>query len=148
VTRCRKKFFAAIGEQIVLTSKSSQEGLDSQWEGWQSSKHIENSGSTAAREQWLVIKIWTRGISKFCSNFKVLGMRQKWCHCVCLVFLIPTVYLLSQTESVWRSYRDLFAKANRQKFDADCTCLYSPYGDVAKGRMTHMWQLMWQTITG
>ena len=28
------KFFAAIVEKIVLTSKSSQEGLDSQWEGW------------------------------------------------------------------------------------------------------------------
>jgi hypothetical protein len=29
--------------------KSSQEGLDSQWEGCQSSKHKENSGSAAAR---------------------------------------------------------------------------------------------------
>jgi hypothetical protein len=37
----------------LLTPKSSQEGLDSQWEGWQSSKHRENSGSAAAREQWL-----------------------------------------------------------------------------------------------
>jgi hypothetical protein len=53
VTRCCRKVFAAIGEQIVLTPKSSQEGLDSQWEGWQSSKHKENSGSAAAREQWL-----------------------------------------------------------------------------------------------
>jgi hypothetical protein len=53
VTRCRRKVFAAIGERIVLTPKSSQEGLDSQWEGWQSSKHKENSGSAAAREQWL-----------------------------------------------------------------------------------------------
>jgi hypothetical protein len=53
VTRCRRKVFAAIGELIVLTLKSSQEGLDSQWEGWQSSKHKENSGSAAAREQWL-----------------------------------------------------------------------------------------------
>jgi hypothetical protein len=46
------KVFAAIGERIVLTSKSSQEGLDSQWEVWHSSNHKENSGS-AAREQWL-----------------------------------------------------------------------------------------------
>jgi hypothetical protein len=53
---------------------------------------------------------------KFCSIFKVLGMRRKQCHCICLVFLIPTVYLLSQTESVWRRYRDLSAKPNRQKF--------------------------------
>jgi hypothetical protein len=53
VTRCRRKVFAAIVERIVLTPKSSQEGLDSQWEGWQSSKHKENSGSAAAREQWL-----------------------------------------------------------------------------------------------
>jgi hypothetical protein len=53
VTRCRRKVFAAIGELIVLTSKSSKEGLDSQWEGWQSSKHKENSGSAAAREQLL-----------------------------------------------------------------------------------------------
>jgi hypothetical protein len=45
--------FVAIGERILLTSKSSQEGLDSQWEGWQSSKHRENSGSTAARDEWL-----------------------------------------------------------------------------------------------
>jgi hypothetical protein len=53
VTRCRRKIFAAIGELIVLMSKSLQDGLDSQWEGWQSSKHKENSGSAAAREQWL-----------------------------------------------------------------------------------------------
>jgi hypothetical protein len=38
-------------ESRLLTSKSSQEGLDSQWEGWHSSKHRENSGSAAAREQ-------------------------------------------------------------------------------------------------
>jgi hypothetical protein len=37
----------------MLMSKSSQEGLDSQWEGWQSSNHRENNGSAAAREQWL-----------------------------------------------------------------------------------------------
>jgi hypothetical protein len=53
---------------------------------------------------------------KFCSIFKVLGMRRKQCHCVRLVFLIPAVYLLSQTESVWRRYRDLSAKPNRQNF--------------------------------
>jgi hypothetical protein len=37
----------------VLTSKSSKEGLDSQWEGWKSSKNKENNGSATAREQWL-----------------------------------------------------------------------------------------------
>ena len=37
-------FFAAIGEMILLTPKSSKEGLDSQWEGWQSSKHRESNG--------------------------------------------------------------------------------------------------------
>jgi hypothetical protein len=37
------KVFAAIGELIVLTPKSSQEGLDSQWEGWQSSKHTKRT---------------------------------------------------------------------------------------------------------
>jgi hypothetical protein len=79
--------------------------------------------------------------AKFCSIFKVLGMRRKWCHCVCLVFLIPAVYLLSQTESVWRRYRDLFAEPNRQKFfDADCTCPYSPYR--TRGRtVQHTWHV-------
>jgi hypothetical protein len=62
--------------------------------------------------------------SKICSNFKVLGMRRKRCHCVRLVFLIPAVYLLSQTESVWRRYRDLFAKPNRKK-NLMLTGLYS-----------------------
>jgi hypothetical protein len=57
--------------------------------------------------------------SKKCSIFKVLGMQRKRCHCVRLVLLIPAVYLLSQTESVWRSYRGLFAEPNRQNFDAD-----------------------------
>jgi hypothetical protein len=85
---------------------------------------------------------------KFCSIFKVLGIRRKQCHCVCLVFLIPVVYLLSQTESVWRRYRDLFAKPNRQKFDADCTCPYSPYspyGLMWQGhtdRMVVTWQML------
>jgi hypothetical protein len=87
--------------------------------------------------------------AKFCSIFKVLEMRRKWYHCIRLIFLIPAVYLLSQTESIWRSYRDLFAKANRQKFDADCTCPYSPYsGDVASSygpyddRTVLTWRLM------
>jgi hypothetical protein len=53
--------------------------------------------------------------SKICSKFKVLGMRRKWYHCVRLVLLILAVYLLSQTESIWRSYRDLFAEPNRKK---------------------------------
>jgi hypothetical protein len=53
VTRCRRTVFAAIGELILLTPKSSKEGLDSQWEGWQSSKHRGSSGSAAAREHWL-----------------------------------------------------------------------------------------------
>jgi hypothetical protein len=53
VTRCRRKVFAAIVEWIVLMPKSSQEELDSQWEGWQSSKHKESNGSTTAKEQWL-----------------------------------------------------------------------------------------------
>jgi hypothetical protein len=43
-------------------------------------------------------------------------MRRKQCHCVRIIFLIPTVYLLSQTESVWRRYSDLSAKLNRQNF--------------------------------
>jgi hypothetical protein len=50
---------------------------------------------------------------------KVLGMRRNLCHCVRLVFLILAVYLLRQTESVWRRYRVLSEKSNRQKFDAD-----------------------------
>jgi hypothetical protein len=46
-------------------------------------------------------------------------MQRNLCHCVRLVFLIPAVYLLRQTESVWRRYRVLSEKSNRQKFDAD-----------------------------
>ena len=53
---------------------------------------------------------------KICSIFKVLGMRWKQCHCVRLVFLIPAVYLFSRTESIWRRYRDLTTKSNREKF--------------------------------
>jgi hypothetical protein len=45
--------FATIVERIVLTPKSSQERLDSQWEVCQSSKHKEKSGSAASRQQWL-----------------------------------------------------------------------------------------------
>jgi hypothetical protein len=52
VTRCRRKILQPL-ESRLLMSKSSQEGLDSQWEGWQSFKHSENSRSAAAREQWL-----------------------------------------------------------------------------------------------
>jgi hypothetical protein len=51
--------------------------------------------------------------AKICSIFKVLGIQRKWFHCVRLIFLILAVYLLSQTESVWRSYRDLFTEPNR-----------------------------------
>jgi hypothetical protein len=79
--------------------------------------------------------------SKICSIFKVLGMRRKWCHCIRLVLLIPAVYLFSQTESVWRSYRGLFAEPNRQNFDADWQAvqltwqavrlMWRPYSDVA-----------------
>jgi hypothetical protein len=49
-----QEVFAAIGEMILLMPKSLKEGLDSQWEGWQSSKHRESSGSATAREQWLM----------------------------------------------------------------------------------------------
>jgi hypothetical protein len=60
------------------------------------------------------------------------------------------VYLLSQMESVWRRYRDLFAKTNTQKFDADYTCLYSPYspyGLTWKGH-TDRTVVMWQMLIG
>jgi hypothetical protein len=68
---------------------------------------------------------------KFCSIFKVFRMRRKQCHCIYLVFLIPAVYLLLQTESIWRRYHDLTAKPNRQKiWDADCTYPYNPYDHV------------------
>jgi hypothetical protein len=48
-----QEVFAAIRELIMLTPKSLKEGLHSQWEGWQSSKHRESSGSAGAKEQWL-----------------------------------------------------------------------------------------------
>jgi alpha-N-acetylglucosamine transferase len=68
-----------------------------------------------------------------------------------LVFLIPAVYLLSQMESVWRSYRDLFAEPNRQKNlmltvpirtvrTGHVSSLYSPY--KTHGRFVQdTWQL-------
>jgi hypothetical protein len=52
VTRCRRKIFSH-WRADCWRQRSSHEGLDSQWEGWQSSKCRENSGSAAAREQWL-----------------------------------------------------------------------------------------------
>jgi hypothetical protein len=80
--------------------------------------------------------------SKICSIFKVLGMRRKWYHCVRLVLLILAVYLLSQTESVWRSYRDLFAEPNRKKEDVDWA---GRTADVAGCTFrTMMWQLSWK----
>jgi hypothetical protein len=81
--------------------------------------------------------------SNFAQISKCSECDENRCHCVRLVFLIPAVYLLSQTESVWRRYRDLFAKPNRQKFDADCTCPYSPYR--TRGRSV---QDTWQVRTG
>ena len=78
---------------------------------------------------------------------KVIRMRQNQCHCVRLIFLIPAVYLLSQTESVWRRYRDLFAKPNRQNF----WMLTVPVRTVR----TMTWQdhtdhtkVMWQLLVG
>jgi hypothetical protein len=81
---------------------------------------------------------------------KVLGIRRNQHHCVCLVFLIPVVYLLCQTESVWRRYRILSEKSNRQKF-ADCAVrtvrtdadVASPYR--TRGRSI---QDTWQVRTG
>jgi hypothetical protein len=77
---------------------------------------------------------------------KVLGMRRNLCHCVCLVFLIPVVYLLCQTESVWRRYRILSEKSNRQKKFANCAVrtvctgadVACPYADVAGPYRRHM----------
>ena len=91
-------------------------------------------------------KVWSKSGPrvKFCSNFKVLRIWQNLCHCIRLIFLIPAVYLLSQTESVWRRYLYLFTKPNRQKFDVDCTCLHSPYGltwQDRTGRTVMTWQL-------
>jgi hypothetical protein len=85
--------------------------------------------------------------SNFAQFSKCSECDENQCHCVRLVFLIPAVYLLSQTESVWRRYRDLFAKPNRQKFDADCTCPYSPYGLMWQGR-TDRTVMMWQLFIG
>jgi hypothetical protein len=70
-------------------------------------------------------------------------MRRKQCHCVRLVFLIPAVYLLSQTESVWRRYRDLFAKANRQNFWMLTVPVRTVRTVTWQGRTIHtvMWQV-------
>jgi hypothetical protein len=85
---------------------------------------------------------------KFCSNFKVLRMQRNQCHCVCLVFLIPTIYLLCQTNSAWRSYLDLFVKSNRQKkivltvqsVRSDVAGPYRSYDDVSGGDVaTYGW---------
>jgi hypothetical protein len=78
---------------------------------------------------------------------KVLRLRRNLCHCVRLVLLIPAVYLLRQTESVWRRYRVLSEKSNREKFDADwaghVARPYSdtwqiPYSDVADSHTWHV----------
>jgi hypothetical protein len=77
--------------------------------------------------------------------------RRNLFHCVHLVFLILVVYLLCQTESVWRRYRILSEKSNRQKIadcavrtDVDVAC---PYADV-ESLYSDMWQVhtgdMWQ----
>jgi hypothetical protein len=62
-------------ESGLLTLKSPQEGLDSQWEGWQPFICRENSGSATARE---LIRIWTRGqILPQKSKFSELP-KNKW----------------------------------------------------------------------
>ena len=44
-------------------------------------------------------------------------------------------------ESVWRRYRDLTVKSNRENFwDADCTCPYSPYGRVEGRTIMMTWK--------
>jgi hypothetical protein len=69
-------------------------------------------------------------------------MRRKQCHCVRLVFLIPAVYLLSQTESVWRRYRDLSAKPNRQNFGMLTVPVRTVRTDTWQGRTIMMtWQV-------
>jgi hypothetical protein len=77
--------------------------------------------------------------AKICSIFKVLGLRRKQCHCVCLVFLIPAVYLFSRMESVWRRYRDFIVESKRSNLGVDCTC---PYDHVAGRTLMLTWQLM------
>jgi hypothetical protein len=58
------------------------------------------------------------------------------------------VYLLFQTDSVWRSYRDLFVKSNRQKHlvltvqsvRSDVAGSYKLYDDVSGGDVaTYGW---------
>jgi hypothetical protein len=82
--------------------------------------------------QWEgVIKIWTRG-QKFAQFSKFSDCNRNAFIASISSSPIPTVYLLSQTESVWRSYHDLFAKANRQKFGMLTVPIqYNPYGHVA-----------------
>jgi hypothetical protein len=91
--------------------------------------------------------------SKICSIFKVFGMRRKWCHCIRLVFLIPAVYLLSQTESVWRRYRDLFTEPNREKkWDADwvvrTVVRMLTWHDGTTHTWQSTWQVMWKSLSG
>jgi hypothetical protein len=74
---------------------------------------------------------------------KVLGMRRNLCHCVCLVFLIPVVYLLCQTGSVWRRYRILSEKSNRQKKLLTVQSVQS-----VRTLTWHVHTLMWQVHTG
>jgi hypothetical protein len=62
------------------------------------------------------------------SKMKVLRIRRNQRHCVCLVFLIPTIYLLRQTGSVCERYRILFENPNRQKKMGDCTVRTVPRG--------------------
>jgi hypothetical protein len=51
------------------------------------------------------------------------------------------VYLLSQTESIWRSYRDLSAKTNRQKFGTLTVPVRTVHTATWQGRTIMM---MWQ----
>jgi hypothetical protein len=110
---------------LMVCSKVDKDPKDP--EDLEELRHLTFKESTGTREA--KDTPYDQGI-KICSIFKVLGLRRKQCHCVRLVFLIPAVYLFSRMESVWRRYRDLTAKSNRSKLDADCTCPYSPYGHV------------------
>ena len=73
VKRCRRKILQPL-KSGLLTSKSLKEGLDSQWEGWQFSKHRENSGSATAREQWLrdIVNCSARHVKVFRWLSKIL----------------------------------------------------------------------------
>jgi hypothetical protein len=76
---------------------------------------------------------------------KVLGMRRNLCHCVRLVFLIPVVYLLRQTESVWRRYRVLSEKSNRQKKGMTVQSVQSTW-HVRTADVGQPGGDMWQTV--